>query len=177
MPSRNHVAAVPVAPAPDLKVLFSELVRLETELWDAVEGRLQKEHGVNLPTFEFLQVISRVPGCRVQDIAARLSITVGGTSKIVDRIEAAGLCVRRANPGDRRSSIIELTPAGKRLLARVAVTVEDELRRLLGMALPERSLAQFTRTLTKLRTAVRSASANGASGASAGIAGIAAETA
>lgn len=139
--------------------MFSELVRLETELWDAVEGRLQKDHGVNLPTFEFLQVISRVPGCRVQDIAAELSITVGGTSKIVDRIEAAGLCVRRANPGDRRSSIIELTAAGKRLLTRATVTVEDELHRRVGTAMPERSLAQFTRTLTKLRTAVRSADA------------------
>jgi len=95
----------------------------------------------------------------VHDIAASLSITVGGTSKNVDRIEAAGLCSRRANPSDRRSSIIELTPAGKRLLARSAVTVEDELRRRLGTAMPERSLAQFTRTLTKLRAAVRSASA------------------
>jgi MarR family transcriptional regulator, organic hydroperoxide resistance regulator len=160
MPSRNRVAAAPVADAaPDLKVLFSELVRLETELWDAAEDRLHKDHGVNLPTFEFLQVISRVPRCRVQDIATSLSITVGGTSKIVDRIEAAGLCSRRANPGDRRSSIIELTAAGKRLLARATVTVDDELQRWLGAALPERSLAQFTRTLTRLRTAVRSAGA------------------
>jgi MarR family transcriptional regulator, organic hydroperoxide resistance regulator len=160
MPSRNRVAAAPVTDAAlDLKVLFSELVRLETELWDAVEERLQKDHGVNLPTFEFIQVISRVPRCRVQDIATSLSITVGGTSKVVDRIEAAGLCSRRANPGDRRSSIIELTPAGKRLLARASVTVDDELHRRLGTALPERSLAQFTRTLTKLRTAVRSADA------------------
>ena len=160
MPSRNRVAAAPVAAAaPDLKLMFNELVRLETELWDAVEERLQRDHGVNLPTFEFIQVISRVPGCRVQDIAASLSITVGGTSKIVDRIEAAGLCARRANPVDRRSSIIQLTPAGKRLLARAAVTVEDELRRRLGAAMPERSLAQFTRTLTKLRTAVRSSGA------------------
>jgi DNA-binding MarR family transcriptional regulator len=124
-----------------------------------VEGRLQADHGVNLPTFEFMQVISRVPSCRVQDIAAELSITVGGTSKIVDRIEAAGLCARRANPGDRRSSIIELTAAGKRLLIRATVTVEDELRRRLGTVMPEGSLARFTRTLTKLRTAVRSAGA------------------
>jgi MarR family transcriptional regulator, organic hydroperoxide resistance regulator len=159
MPQRNRVAAPVGDPAPDLKILFSELVRLETELWDAVEARLRKDHGVNLPTFEFVQVISRVPDCRVQDIAGELSITVGGTSKIVDRIEAAGLCARRANPVDRRSSIIELTAAGKRLLSRATVTVDDELRRLVGAALPERSQAQFTRTLSRLRTAVRSAGA------------------
>lgn len=160
MPQRNRVAAPVSDVAPDLKALFSELVRLETELWDAVEERLKKDHGVNLPTFEFVQVISRVRDCRVQDIAAELSITVGGTSKIVDRIEAAGLCARRANPSDRRSSIIELTPAGKRLASRAGATVDDELRRRIGTAMPERSLAQFTRTLTKLRAAVRSGGAS-----------------
>jgi len=159
MPSRNRVAAPVSDIAPDLKILFSELVRLETELWDAVEERLKKDHGVNLPTFEFVQVISRVRDCRVQDIAAELSITVGGTSKIVDRIEAAGLCARRANPSDRRSSIIELTPAGKRLASRAAATVDDELRRRIGAAMPERSLAQFTRSLIKLRAAVRAGGA------------------
>jgi MarR family transcriptional regulator, organic hydroperoxide resistance regulator len=154
VPARTLVAT---GPAPDLKILFSELVRLETELWDAVERRLQKDHGINLPTFEFMQVISRVAGCRVQDIAAELIITVGGTSKIVDRVEAAGLCARRANPADRRSSIIELTAAGEKALASATVTVDDELRRRVGTAMPERSLAQFTRAVTRLRMAVRSA--------------------
>jgi DNA-binding MarR family transcriptional regulator len=51
--------------------------------------------------------------CRVFDINEQLSITVGA-SKLVDRIEAAGLCRRRVNPDDRRSRFIELTPAGRR---------------------------------------------------------------
>jgi DNA-binding MarR family transcriptional regulator len=142
-------------PAPDLRLLFSELVRLETELWNAVEGRLRADFGVTLPVFEFLQVISRTPACRVQDIAAELSITVGGTSKIVDRIEASGYCARSANPGDRRSSIIRLTPAGKRLLPKLTAAVDDELRNRLGTAVPDRSLIQLAKTLTRLRTAVR----------------------
>ena len=145
----------PADSGPDLRLLFSQLVRLKTELWNAVEGRLRADFGVSLPVFEFLQVISRTLDCRVQDIAAELSITVGGTSKIVDRIEASGYCARSANPGDRRSSIISLTPAGKRLLPKLAAAVDDELRRKLGTSLADRSLVQLTRTLTKLRTAVR----------------------
>ena len=139
-----------------LTTVFSELVRLETELWSAVEARLRSGHGIVLPTFEFLQVISRQPRCRVHDIATELGITVGGTSKIVDRMEAAGLCARRANPGDRRSSIISLTPAGRRMLAEATATVDDELRLRLGQ-LPARSRAQLTRTLTRLRAAMRPA--------------------
>ena len=146
-------------PGLDLRFLFSELVRLETELWNAVEGRLRADFGVTLPMFEFLQVISRTPACRVQDIAAELSITVGGTSKVVDRIEASGYVARSANPGDRRSSIIKLTPAGKRLLPKLTAAVDDELRGRLGTGVPDRSLLQLTKTLTRLRTAVRAGDA------------------
>jgi MarR family transcriptional regulator, organic hydroperoxide resistance regulator len=157
VPSRNQAPAPGAAGAPGLKRLFSELVRLETELWGAVEKRLRADHDLPLPHFEFMQVISRVPNCRVQDIAAEISITVGGASKIVDRIEAAGHCARRANPDDRRSSIVELTPAGKRLLAKAGVTFEDELGKRLGTALSDSSSVQFTKTLSKLRAAVNSA--------------------
>ncbi len=155
MPPRTQVRRPAPDGAPDLTRLFSELVRLETELWDAVEARLRADLGLALPYFEFMRVIATTPNCRVQDIATELSITVGGTSKIVDRIEASGHCARRANPSDRRSSIVGLTPAGKRLLAEATGTVEDELRRRLGPVLSDRSSAQLTRTLTRLRAAVR----------------------
>jgi DNA-binding MarR family transcriptional regulator len=154
MPPRTQGRPPASDGAPDMTRLFSELVRLETELCGVVERRLRADHGLPLAHFEFMRVIARTPNCRVQDIATELSITVGGTSKIVDRIEAAGHCARRANPDDRRSSIVELTPAGKRLLARAAGSVEDELRRRLGPALSDRSSAQFTRSLTRLRAAV-----------------------
>ena len=141
----------------DLKILFNELVRLETEVWDAVEARLRADHGISLPFFEFMRVIARTPGCRVHDIATELSITVGGTSKIVDRLEAAGYCARQANPSDRRSSILTLTPAGKRLLPKVTASVDSELQALLGQDLTERSLVQLTKTLTRLRMGMRAA--------------------
>src|ERR1700755_1113165 len=95
----------------DLTQLFSELVRLETELWDAVESRVRAERGPALGSYEFMTVVAQRPGCRVHDIAAALSITVGGVSKIVDRIEATGDCMRRANPGDRRAAVLAAFPA------------------------------------------------------------------
>src|SRR5882724_4340800 len=112
----------------DLKRLFNELVRFETDLWDAVDARLRSEHGLLLTWFEVMQVISGHTRCRVFEIKEELSITVGGTSKLVDRIEAAGLCRRRTNPDDGRSQIIELTPAGQRLLAKANKSFEDELQ-------------------------------------------------
>jgi DNA-binding MarR family transcriptional regulator len=94
---------------------------------------------------------------RVQDIAEELAISVGGASKLVDRIEAARHCRRRANPQDRRSSIIELTSAGRRLLDRATAVFEDELAVRLNSAIPEQQLDQFVRILRQLRAAARQA--------------------
>ena len=137
----------------DLLVLFDQLIRFETELWNAVDARLRAEFDLPLSRLEPMQVIARCSSCRVYDIADELSITIGGTSKLVDRIEAAGYCVRRANPDDRRSSIIELTAAGRRVLAKATKVFEDELRTRIGSAVPERSLQQLYATLVKLRSA------------------------
>jgi DNA-binding MarR family transcriptional regulator len=141
----------------DLPALFDELIRFEIELWNAVDVRLRADCDVMLSRFEPMRVISRRGPCRVQDIAEDMSITVGGASKLVDRIEAAGHCRRRPNPQDKRSSLIELTPAGSRLLARATATFEDELHTRLGSAVPAASLQQLSTTLAALRSVGRRA--------------------
>src|SRR6516162_6151817 len=137
----------------DLLVLFDQLVRFETELWNAVDARLRAEFDLPLSRLEPMQVIARHPSCRVNDIAEELSITIGGTSKLVDRIEAAGYCVRRANPDDRRSFVIELTAAGRRVLTKAVKAFEDELETRIGSAVSARSLQQLYSSIVKLRAA------------------------
>ena len=137
----------------DLRRVFNDLIRFEIQLWNAVEARLKSEFGLPLTHFEPMSVMDRLPRCRVYDIANELGITTGGTSKLVDRIEASGYCRRLPNPDDRRSSLLELTPAGQRLFADAGAAFDDELQRQLGDALPERALRQFGATLARLRTA------------------------
>jgi DNA-binding MarR family transcriptional regulator len=137
----------------ELGDLFSELIRFETVLWGAVDSRLQADCDLPLHRFEPMQIISRVPDCRVHDISTELAITVGGTSKIVDRIELAGHCRRKANPNDRRSSVIELTPAGRRRLAAAEKVFLEELQLRLGDVVSARALDQLLSTLRKLRAA------------------------
>jgi DNA-binding MarR family transcriptional regulator len=137
----------------DLGRLFSDIVRLEIQLWNAVDTRLKSELGLPLTHFEPMSVIDRLPHCRVYDIARELMITTGGTSKLVDRIEASGYCRRLPNPADRRSSVLELTPAGREVLKRALAAFDDELEHLLGAAVPERTLRQFAATVSRLRAA------------------------
>jgi MarR family transcriptional regulator, organic hydroperoxide resistance regulator len=137
----------------DLRGLFNDLIRFEIELWNAVDARLKSEFSLPLTHFEPMSVIDKIPGCRVYDITNELGITTGGTSKLVDRIEASGYCRRLPNPDDRRSSLLELTEAGRRLLAKAGAAFDEELQLRLGSALPERTLRQFASTLTRLRAA------------------------
>jgi MarR family transcriptional regulator, organic hydroperoxide resistance regulator len=137
----------------DLRRLFNDIIRFEIELWNAVDTRLKSEFGLPLTHFEPMAVMDRFPRCRVYDIAAELGITAGGTSKLVDRIEASGYCRRRPNPDDRRSSLLELTDEGRRVFAAAGEAFDDELERRLGTAVPERTLRQFAATLTRLRAA------------------------
>ena len=139
----------------DLRGLFNDLIRFEIELWNAVDARLKREFDLPLTHFEPMSVIDRRSRCRVYDIAIELGITTGGTSKLVDRIEASGYCRRLPNPDDRRSSLLELTPAGQRILVEAGVAFDEELQRWLGAPVPERTLRQFAATLTRLRTASR----------------------
>lgn len=137
----------------DLKQLFSDLIRFETELWNAIDARLRAEHDLPLHKFEPMQIIASRPDCRVYDIAGALSLTTGGVSKLVDAIEASGYCKRRPNPDDRRSSIIELTPPGKKVLAQATNTFERELELRLCSSVPTQTLAQFSSSVRALRAA------------------------
>src|SRR6266851_450046 len=75
---------------PGLQTVFNVLIRFEIELWNAVDSRLRADCDLPLSRFAPMQVIARHGSCRVHDIADELSMTVGGTSKQVDRIEASG---------------------------------------------------------------------------------------
>jgi DNA-binding MarR family transcriptional regulator len=137
----------------DLRILFHHLVRLEIELWDALDQRLQAEADLSMANLDVLLAIQRTPDARVQDVARELSITVGGTSKAIDRIEAAGRCARKPNPQDRRSSIIEITPLGAELLERALVIFDAELELRLGSVLPDEGLTRLSASLAMLRQA------------------------
>lgn len=133
--------------------VFLDLVRVETRLYNAVSARLRAEHGLALGQFEFLQIIDRVDGCRVLDIVGELAITVGAVSKAVDRLVAAGWCVRVAHPQDRRSSVLRLTPEGEKVLAASRPVVESAFASL-TRTVPAADIRRLATTLAVLRASL-----------------------
>jgi DNA-binding MarR family transcriptional regulator len=132
------------------------LIRLEIALWDRIDARLRESHDLSLAFFEPLHLISRAQGdsMRVGDLARGLRITVGGTSKLVDRIEEAGFIAREPDPDDRRASRVALTTAGKRKLKAALKTYEAEAAGILGRVLGPEEQRQMSDYISRLLTSI-----------------------
>jgi len=132
--------------------LFTEIVRVEIELWNGLDVHLLEAAGLSLPQFQALDAIrANVGAARVQDISQRMAITVGATSKVVDRLERDGLAVRSAHPTDRRSSIVALTDRGASALKIADDAAERHLRGELGGVLSDDDAGRLLLDLTALR--------------------------
>lgn len=90
------------------------LVEAETALIRVLDADLRRETGMPLGTYEVLVRLGRSPGRRLRqvELSRQLSLTTGGITRIVDRLEAAGLVRRAASSTDRRGTYAELTAAG-----------------------------------------------------------------
>ncbi len=66
----------------------------------------------------------------VKVLSQCLLIKHNSTVGLVDRIEQLGLVARRPSEQDRRSVVVELTPAGRRTLNRLTILHRRELQRI-----------------------------------------------
>ncbi|MET7680452.1 MarR family winged helix-turn-helix transcriptional regulator [Streptomyces sp. NPDC005423] len=140
--------------AADLPSFFSDLVRCETRLYNALNDRLRERHAIVTSQFEFLRYLRDHPGARVADVAAEFAIGIGATSKGADRLERQGWAVRQPNPSDRRSSLLALTADGERLVAAAEKTFTATLAELVTGALDHASVSAAARALSGLRSAL-----------------------
>jgi MarR family transcriptional regulator, multiple antibiotic resistance protein MarR len=136
----------------DLDTVFTDLVRVETRLYNAVEQRVKAEAGVGAGHFELLRYVRDHPGARVADLASAFAIGVGATSKIVDRLEKEDWVQRRPNPANRRSSLLALTPAGESAVSRAEPAWQTAIQEFLGQAVTPEDLTALSRALRALRS-------------------------
>ncbi|MDF5758034.1 MarR family transcriptional regulator [Spongiactinospora sp. TRM90649] len=93
-------------------------------------------------------------------LTTHLGTDTAGMTRLLDRLEAKGLIIRRKHPTDRRSLVIALTPRGQALLPRLAPPfgtvsaamlsgfTDQDVNRLTGM---------LERMLTNLREHIEAA--------------------
>ncbi|MBD8907364.1 MarR family winged helix-turn-helix transcriptional regulator [Methylorubrum zatmanii] len=146
-----------VEPTDPLRVWF-RFIRLSRRVTAAVAAEL-RDLGLSIPQFDVLSTLSEREGLTQQELAARLYVTKGNVSGLVDRLVEAGLVERRAIPGDRRSHALHLTPEGKVLATRGIAAQADYVARTLGQ-LDAKDLRAFEDLVVKWRELARSDAAS-----------------
>jgi MarR family multiple antibiotic resistance transcriptional regulator len=136
----------------DLDTVFTDLVRVETRLYNAVAERVRAEAGVGAGHFELLRYVRDHPGARVADLASAFAIGVGTTSKIADRLEKESWLERRPNPANRRSSLLALTPAGESVVSRAEPAWQAAIQEILSGAVTPDQLTALSLALGDLRS-------------------------
>lgn len=106
---------------PDIDVHYlatlGRILRLSAHLREAVDGWL-KPFGLTWDVFDLLVTIQRsgVPdGVRPTALYDACLLSSGAMTNRIDRVEKAGLAVRRPDPDDRRATRVALTRRGATL--------------------------------------------------------------
>ena len=141
---------------PDLDATPIGVVGRISRLARELEARLEpvyREHGLEPGWHDVLATLRRQgPPYRLRpsDLTGALMVSSGGTTKRLDRLEQAGLVARAPDPGDRRGSLITLTPAGLELIDALTGAHLDNERRMLD-GLSESELRRLAGLLRKLQ--------------------------
>ena len=72
--------------------------------------------GVNVTDMKCLDIITLKGSASPMELAEHTGLSTGATTAMIDRLENAGLVVRRPHPTDRRGTIVVLSKEGTRKL-------------------------------------------------------------
>ncbi|MFQ6710745.1 MarR family transcriptional regulator, partial [Bordetella pertussis] len=119
-----------------------------------IRSRLRTEFDTTLPRFDLMAQLQRAPkGMKMGELSRHMMVTNGNITGITDQLEKEGLVVRTKVESDRRSSVLKLTPQGKRTFARMARAHESWVTGMLD-DLPEASRHAMYKALGELKLQV-----------------------
>jgi DNA-binding MarR family transcriptional regulator len=112
---------------------------------------LLRPHGLTFPRYEALMLLSftRAGALPLGKMGDRLQVHRTSVTNIVDKLEADGLVQRVPHPEDRRTTLCEITPAGRERAA--AATVDLHADRFGMGALADEQQEALTEVLRVLR--------------------------
>jgi DNA-binding MarR family transcriptional regulator len=136
--------------AREFGLLLSATARLERIMGRALERRA----GITHVMFE---VLLRIEGdCRsMSHLAQEMILTSGGMTRLVNRMEQAGLVVRATSPSDRRVQHVRLTGEGRDALRRARTVHREVLREFYAGPLTAGQRAALREALALLEARAR----------------------
>ena len=130
---------------------YLNLLRTTAVLFAQFEGLL-KQSGLSEPQYNVLRILRGVGGCGLPstEIGARMITRVPDVTRLVDRLEAAGVVERCRIAEDRRVVQVKITAKGLATLAAMDEPVVTLNKKLLKH-MTRRELEELSRLLEKAR--------------------------
>jgi DNA-binding MarR family transcriptional regulator len=136
--------------------------RIANEAWEALfraQSTVMRElltadvwGDVSPSEYDVLYALSKAPdGLRITALTHDMMLTQGGVSRLVARLEAAGMVTRVPDPVDGRASRITLTEAGADAQRRVGLRHGHHVAQIMTQAFSVEQLEQL-RTLSQTLT-------------------------
>ncbi|TYL49853.1 MarR family transcriptional regulator [Nocardioides sp. BGMRC 2183] len=138
------------AEAADGMAVVTSVFRVNQILVASIDAAL-KPFGLSFARFEMLRLLGfthagRMPMGRARDL---LQVHPTSVTNTVDRLEADGLVRRTPNPHDGRSFLVEITPAGRDLLATATTALNEQV--FAGVDFDAEELRTLSRLLAGFR--------------------------
>lgn len=137
-------------PTPAAERAWTSLLRAHARALGAVEAALK---GAGLPGLEWydaLLELERGGPLRPRDLQARLLLAQYNLSRLIERMDDAGLVERRACAEDRRGHALAITPDGRALRQRMWPVYAAAMQRAVGARLSEAEAATLAGLLGRL---------------------------
>lgn len=113
--------------------VWLRLLRAHRSLENALRENLRLKFDSTLPRFDVLAALERSrEGLRMSDLSARLMVSNGNVTGIVDRLASDGLVERVSVDGDRRAMRVRLTESGLARFSQMAAAHEGWVDELLS---------------------------------------------
>lgn len=118
--------------------LWLRLLRASRGIEGELRERLRTTYNVTLPRFDVMAALYREPeGMLMSQLSKYLMVSNGNVTGLIDRLTSDGLVQRRLRDGDRRTSVVLLTKAGRENFEQMAASHRKWINEMLSQFSPE----------------------------------------
>jgi DNA-binding MarR family transcriptional regulator len=144
------------SPSPDRLRAWRLFFESALALVDVLDVELELDAGIPLRWYDALVQLEETPdGIAMNELADGILYSKSGFTRVVDRMEEAGL-VRRVRPeNDRRTILIVLTDKGTETMERARRHHRDGIERHFSQHLSDTDIKALTRALEKISAHAR----------------------
>ena len=143
---------MPSLPNAATMTAWHAFLQAHARLIERLAAELQFERDLPLTWYDVLVQLQEAPGhrLRMSELAGAVLLSKSGLTRLVDRMNAVGLVFRLPDPGDRRGTFVQLTPAGLGRLREAAPVHLRGVQRHFGQQLSDADARALALALNKV---------------------------